>query len=55
MIAYCEALNPESIKTGAISVDTASEFFGYISNSYSNDSSFTKDINKTKEIIEDSF
>lgn len=55
MVEYCEIINPESIQKGAISVDTASEFFAFISVCYEDDNKFNRDINKLKEIIEDSF
>lgn len=55
MIEYCEYLNPESIKTGAVSVDTACDFFAYLSVSYEEDGKYNRELNKTKEIIEDSF
>lgn len=38
-----------------ISVDTATDFFSYLSVSVSDDGKFIKDLNKFRDILEDSF
>lgn len=55
MVQYCEIINPESVSKGAISINTASEFFAFVSVCYEDDSQWNADINKLKEIMEDSF
>lgn len=55
MIEYCETMNSLSIKSKIISVDTASDFFSYASVCVESESKFKKEINKMKDIIEDSF
>lgn len=54
MIEYCEVINVESIKSKVYSVDTASDFFGFLSVSLE-DNKFIKGINKLRDIIEASF
>lgn len=55
MIEFCEVVNPESISSKIISVDSAADFFGFISNGVEDDNLFIKDLNKSRDIIDDSF
>lgn len=55
MIEYCEVINTESMKSKVYSVDTASDFFAFLSVCIMEDSKFIKDLNKSRDIIEDSF
>lgn len=55
MMEYCELINQESMKTKVIQVDTAIDYFKFVSVSVDKDDKFNKNINKLKEIIEDSF
>ena len=55
MIEYCELINEESMNTKVIQVNTAVDYFSFLSVIEDTEEKFEKDINKLKEIIEDSF
>lgn len=55
MIEYCKVINMESVSTNVISVDTAIDFFSFLSVSVRENDVFTNGLNRSKEIIEDSF
>ena len=55
MIEYCELINEESMNTKVIQVNTAIDYFSFLSVIEDTEDKFEKDINKLKEIIEDSF
>jgi hypothetical protein len=55
MMDYCEAVNGESINSKVYSVDTAADFFAILSVCVKEDNKFIKDLNKSRDIIEDSF
>lgn len=55
MIEYCELINEESMNTKVIQVNTAVDYFSFLSVIEDTEEKFDKDINKLKEIIEDSF
>ena len=42
MIDFCETMNPDCIKTKVIDVDTATEYFGYMSLSVKDDNSYNR-------------
>lgn len=54
MIEYCEVMNPDSIASKVINVENAVDYFNYASICYEDDGQFNKDLNKMKEIIEES-
>lgn len=54
MIEYCETLNQASMKSKVINIDTATDFFSFISVSYEQDGQYNKELNKSREILEDS-
>lgn len=55
MIEYCKVINMESVSTNVISVDTAIDFFSFLSVSVRENDVFTNGLNRSKDIIEDSF
>ena len=55
MIEYCEVMDSKCSETKVISVQDAVDFFSYQSVSIEEDEKYYNDLNKSKEIIEDSF
>ena len=55
MLEFCEVINVETIASRVISVESAIQFFTYYSHSIEDDDEYTENLEKAKELIEESF
>lgn len=53
MIEFCEVMNPESFMSKILQVDTAVDFFHYVSASTPDDNQYMKDLNQAKQVIDE--